>query len=38
VRLAFGRGRVLEWDFAGQMVDVIVPGGRKFTTTLVCNE
>lgn len=38
VRLAFGRGHVLEWDFAGQFVDVLVPGGRRFTTKLVCNE
>ena len=38
VRLAFGRGRVLEWDFAGQIVDVLAPGGHTFTTTLVCNE
>jgi hypothetical protein len=38
VRLAFGRGRVLEWDFAGQELDVRVPGGHHFTATLVCDE
>jgi hypothetical protein len=38
VRLAFGRGRVLEWDFDGQTIDVALPGGHEFTATLVCNE
>lgn len=38
VRLAFGRGRVLAWDYAGQTIDVAIPGGHEFTATLVCNE
>ncbi len=38
VRLSFGRGRLLAWDYAGETLDVVAPGGLHFTTSLVCDE
>lgn len=38
VRLAFGRGRVLEWSYDGDELDVVAPGGAHFDAALDCTE
>lgn len=38
VQLAFGRGRVLAWTYAGDELDVIAPGGAHFAASLDCTE